>query len=545
MRQRFPRSKLTASAFSFPPASWLAHSAAAAFLPAALIGMSAPAGAADLSLKDGQPAIMAPARSWAGFYFGVQAGTLAGANNDLPPFRGGGDAGGGGGGGDADTGTPGIGGDGGDSFGVNADTTYSDALVGLHIGYNWQRGNLVYGVEGDIDANESLDRLIGSLRLRLGHGTDRALFYVTAGLAYVDIAQSLNNVVLGGDGGTGGVGGAADGGGGQGIVDDPGTGIISISTRGASEIGFVAGLGVEYRVTDQIGLGVEGLYYLFGEDYLAVAEDGDFFTLRARLTMHLDRGHETDSLKDTQPALARWGGWYMAAHTGAGFDAADDSIDSVDFNAGGDGGDGTAGDGDAGGGGGGGGGGGSAVARLDDDLSLIGGINLGYNVQRGSWVYGLEGDISFESEEKYSYLASIRGRLGYASGAYLFYATAGVAFARMESHSAIFADDGDDGLPGGDGPGGAGGLGGAGGIAGAVGEREDVVGYVIGAGVDARLTDRISVGFEGLYYSFDTDDGGAIPAEARLSFADNDEDDVFVLRGRLSYHLSIMEEPLK
>jgi opacity protein-like surface antigen len=472
---------------------------------------------------------------------------LLGADNDLSPFTDGGGGGGDGGDGAAvDPGIGGIGGAGGDAFLVDADTTYSDALVGLHVGYNWQRDNRVYGIEADIDANETLDTLLGSVRVRLGHATDRTLFYVTAGLAYVDVGDSISNVFVGGDGGDGGAGGAA-GITANGVVSDPGTGVVTLTREGASAIGFVGGAGVEYRLTNQIGLGIEGLYYTFGDDYLGIAEDGDFFTVRARLTMHLNRDQEMDSLKDSQPVLAHWGGWYMGAHAGAAFDASDDSIDSVDANAGGDGGDGTDGIGNGGGGGGGGGAGGSAVARLDQDLSFVGGVNLGYNIQRGSMVYGLESDISFENEEKYSYLSSVRARLGYASGAYLFYATAGVAFARLESHGGIFAGDGADGTDGGDALDGAGGVGGAGGVAGTLGgDPEDVVGYVVGVGVDARLSDRVSLGFEGLYYNFDGDgDGGAIPAGAAASFTDDDDDSVFVLRGRLSYHLSTTPEPLK
>jgi hypothetical protein len=548
MRQCFSQSRSINSARSFRHAPTLARGAAAVFLPAALLGMSAAANAADFSLKDERPAIMAPAKSWAGFYFGVQGGVLLGGDNDLAPFTDGGGGGADGGdGGSAGVGIGGIGGAGGDAFLVDADTTYSDALVGLHIGYNWQRDNRVYGIEADIDANETLDTLLGSVRVRLGHATDRALFYVTAGLAYVDVGDSLSNVILGGDGGDGGAGGAAPITA-NGDVDVIAPGVVTLTRQGASALGFVGGVGVEYRLTNQIGLGLEGLYYTFGDDYLGIAEDGDFFTVRARLTMHLNRDHdEMDSLKDSRPVLAHWGGWYMGAHAGAAFDASDDSIDSVDANAGGDGVDGTDGIGDGGGGGGGGGGSGSAVARLDQDLSFVGGVNLGYNIHRGSMVYGLESDISFENEEKYSYLSSVRARLGYASGAYLFYATAGVAFARMENHGGIFTGDGADGTAGGPGPDGVGGDGGAGGVAGTLGgDSEDVVGYVVGLGVDARLSDRVSLGFEGLYYSFDGDsDGGTIPAGAARSFVDDDDESVFVLRGRLSYHLSASPEPLK
>jgi hypothetical protein len=538
MPHRFSRHVFTNVAYR----SHLMPRLAAAVLPALLLG-TVPAAAADLSMKDEQPAIMAPARSWAGLYFGMQAGGLLQAENDLEPFRNGGEPGAGGGGGGLNgAGTPGTGGIAGDSFGVDADTTYSDALVGLHIGYNWQSGNLVYGVEADIDANNSLDTLLGSLRGRLGWASDRTFVYITAGLAYLSVADSVSNVFLGGDGGSGGDGGEAGGAGGVGA---PGIGVAPVVAEGGSGAGFVAGLGVEYRLTREIGLGLEGLYYTFEDDNLGITEDGDFFSVRARLTMHLDRDGSLESLKDSYPVLAHWGGFYIGAHAGAAFDASDDSIDSVDFNAGGAGTGGGDGITNAGGGGGGGGGGGSAVARLDDDLTFIGGLQLGYNIQRGLWVYGLEGDASFGDNEKYSYLASIRARLGYVSGSYLFYATGGVAFAGFDTANAIFASDGVDGTIGEASPDGDGGPGGPGGISGSAVSDEDVVGFVIGAGVEAKLTDRLSLGFEGLYYNLDRETDLSIPAEATLSYAGNEDNDVFVLRGRLSYHLSSQQEPLR
>ncbi len=74
-------------------------------------------------------------------------------------------------------------------------------VAGLHAGRNWQRGSMVYGVEGDIDyagikggADFAYDGgvsghlslrsdLQASLRLRLGYAVDRTLFYGTGGIA--------------------------------------------------------------------------------------------------------------------------------------------------------------------------------------------------------------------------------------------------------------------------------------------------------------------------------------------------------------------------
>lgn len=58
-------------------------------------------------------------------------------------------------------------------------------LGGVHAGYNWDRGTLVYGVEGDIDFTDiSFNTVdvdsISRLRLRVGLDTGSAFVYGTA-----------------------------------------------------------------------------------------------------------------------------------------------------------------------------------------------------------------------------------------------------------------------------------------------------------------------------------------------------------------------------
>lgn len=530
--------------------------AAAVSVPALLAGAALPAAAADLSYKDDRPAIVGHTGGgygWAGFYLGAHAGGVISDDDDAAPFSTGSNAGGGGGGGGA-AGLFQVGGAGG--LGGNAFSSFSntddgnDALAGVHIGYNWQKGNLVYGVEADLDAKDSFENVLGSLRARLGFGSDRALFYVTGGLAYFS-TEGTSGVFIRGASGDGGDGGDAflapgdPGGAGTGA-----TTVGSFSTGADSGWGWVIGGGLEYKVTQQVGLGLEGLYYSFDESS-GFSTDEDFFTIRARLTMHLDRSHGDSSFKDSYPALAsNWGGFYIGGHAGAQF-SSDDSVEHVDFNAGGDGGDGGDGIGiNAGGGGGGGGGGGTALAQFGGETGLLGGAHIGYNWQSGRWVYGLEGDASFGDSERFDYLASARARLGYTSGSYLFYATGGVAFAGIKQFDAIFAGAGEDGEDGGNAllllGNRQGGEGGAGGIAGALSSENDEVGFVLGGGVEAKLSDRMTVGFEGLYYFFDDNDADldAIPGgtTAILTGSDND---TLVLRGRISYQLSHGRDSLK
>jgi outer membrane immunogenic protein len=91
------------------------------------------------------------------------------------------------------------------------------------------------------------------------------------------------------------------------------------------------------------------------------------------------------------------------------------------------------------------------------DTNAIFGVKAGYNQQWGAWVLGLEGDVSsfhfnptvansgnpfittfpagsaqMSTNVETSWLATIRGRAGYAVDHWLFYATGGAAFANVK-----------------------------------------------------------------------------------------------------------------
>jgi outer membrane immunogenic protein len=88
------------------------------------------------------------------------------------------------------------------------------AIGGAQIGYNWQVGTFVYGLEADIQASgESGTKNVtdatgaitlsenrkmnyfGTARGRLGIAQDRVLYYVTGGLAYTTIKRSVTGLV--------------------------------------------------------------------------------------------------------------------------------------------------------------------------------------------------------------------------------------------------------------------------------------------------------------------------------------------------------------
>jgi outer membrane immunogenic protein len=142
----------------------------------------------------------------------------------------------------------------------------------------------------------------------------------------------------------------------------------------------------------------------------------------------------------------------------------------------------------------------------DSDAVFAGGGHVGYNWQRDSnWVFGIEGDIDGIDADDVNYVATIRGRLGWAAGPALFYATGGVAFLGLDDN--FFRDD-------------------------------TATGYVVGAGLDYKLRENWSVGVEGLYYNFE---------DNRDVFGFDDNVEFWNVRARLTYHFGgdRYAEPLK
>lgn len=140
-----------------------------------VLAVAEPCGAADLARPIYRKApvyqTFVPPFTWSGFYVGINAGygfgdsTLSGA---------------------------------GASTTVHPD----GALLGPTIGYNFQAGSAVYGIEGDIDYSwmrktadatgpcpscEVRNNYIATIRGRLGWAFDRWLPYVTGGVAFGDI----------------------------------------------------------------------------------------------------------------------------------------------------------------------------------------------------------------------------------------------------------------------------------------------------------------------------------------------------------------------
>ena len=78
----------------------------------------------------------------------------------------------------------------------NNPTNPSGFAGGVQAGYNWQSGQLVFGVEGDLQANGADDTFapwkfsnpwFGTVRGRVGYAFSNILFYGTGGLAFGEL----------------------------------------------------------------------------------------------------------------------------------------------------------------------------------------------------------------------------------------------------------------------------------------------------------------------------------------------------------------------
>ncbi len=154
-----------------------------AFAAAALILGTAGASAADMAARPytKAPVAIASVYNWTGFYLGAQVGYAWGDNRTTEFLTA--------------TGLP---------SGFNRNYTSDGFVGGAHAGYNWQFGQFVFGLEGDIEGADikggyrlantnGTDFRIdaqASIRGRLGVAFNNSLLYVTGGAAFADIEHT-------------------------------------------------------------------------------------------------------------------------------------------------------------------------------------------------------------------------------------------------------------------------------------------------------------------------------------------------------------------
>ncbi|MGO9172828.1 MAG: outer membrane protein [Rhodomicrobium sp.] len=161
--------------------------------------------------------------------------------------------------------------DGGNSIGYNDGDQSSRAqpqggFGGGQIGYNFQSGSFVYGVETDFQGGDLSDRVtgltangndfssresvdwFGTVRGRLGYAFGRTLIYGTGGFAYGDVRQHA-------------------------FVTD-GTDSVSLRNSGV-QTGYTAGGGIEYKITPAWSLKGEYQYIDLGSEKLSGFDNGN------------------------------------------------------------------------------------------------------------------------------------------------------------------------------------------------------------------------------------------------------------------------------
>jgi outer membrane immunogenic protein len=147
---------------------------------------------------------------------------------------------------------------------INGKVSASDTQFngGLLAGYNWQSGDRVWGIEGDISGLSDWSYL-ASIRGRYGVIYGNWLYYGTAGVGFVDSGGSISV---------------------------PGF----FNFNGINPTGLVVGGGAETKINSRLAAGVEGLFYWFPDDTqnvglgTSVKTSVDVFSIRARLTYQLD-----------------------------------------------------------------------------------------------------------------------------------------------------------------------------------------------------------------------------------------------------------------
>lgn len=367
---------------------------------AAILATALDAQAADMAVKTPYyKAPMVAIYDWTGFYIGVNGGVGIGRDRTLHTIP-------------------------GNSF----DSLYLQPQGGVgggQIGYNWQTNNtflgpLVVGVEADIQGadmrdghpvatglagivanyNQRLD-WFGTVRGRVGLVTGSVLSYVTAGYAYGNVRTNVTETL-------GGVSNA-------------------FSTE-RMQGGYVVGSGVEAALGGNWTGKIEYLYLNMGNKTDAFTALAVPQTLTSEIRESIFRVGLNYRIGGngiyTPVAAANWTGFYLGGNVGSGTGRDRDSLAIV--------------------------GGSTDRINLAPD-GINGGVQGGYNWQTSNIVYGVEADIQASSQRdnktcltctvglgaaydtKQPWFGTVRGRLGYAAGSTLFYATGGYAYGKVKT----------------------------------------------------------------------------------------------------------------
>ena len=404
------------------------------------------------------PVYMTPARSyktpveamwnWTGLYLGINAGYGVGKSQTDALF------------GDAVVGTP--------LFATNSSSRLDGFLVGTQAGYNWQAGPWLFGVEADIQATNQhagptyvcpgaiCNATITGVDTPATVAHDNRLDWFATVRGRLGVAVTPDTVVYA----TGGVAFAGIWNVGT-IVDSTAVVAPLFDIDERTKAGWTAGAGLESHLAGNWTGKIEYLHLDFGSASSATADPLNatplLLGLNTRITddvLRLGLNYKIDpgataasgdktgdsgkSRKAKTPAevVWTWTGLYLGGHVGYSRGWVSNTL--VDANP--------------------------AISPTTSAPTfggMYGGFQVGYNYLLPSrLVVGAEADISFPNffedglaaglgtaegtavTDQVDYVATLRGRLGYAFGHWLVYATGGYAWsqARLGETPGLLAD---------------------------------------------------------------------------------------------------------
>ncbi|MGE4372481.1 MAG: outer membrane protein [Xanthobacter sp.] len=300
-------------------------------------------------------------------------------------------------------------------------------MIGTQLGYNYQTGPWILGVEGDIGTGFLFSRTrcmgnwesicqndtdyVATLAGRVGYALDSLLIYAKAGAAFTRNSYTVS-----------------------------GSNYYGQFTGSSFQSGWSVGAGAEMPLTDKLSAKVEYTYLDFGSSDVTLGNGRQRSTIPLShsiqmLKLGLNWRPWDQPLPGNAPALPSpgrdWRGLYLGLHAGSMWGRNDWSN----------------------------GGGRFANTNIfghfpggSDTIGLLGGGQIGYNVQYGPWVAGLEGSWSaadlvsyaqcgvdnntggnFACKNSISSLGSISGRLGQSFGNVLLYGKVGAAWVKRSN----------------------------------------------------------------------------------------------------------------
>jgi opacity protein-like surface antigen len=461
-------------------------------LGTAIVILSAGAAfAADLPAKIPETPSTAPAFTWTGFYAGIHGGYGWGNTSYFWP----------------------VAGDISGSFAPFAGGRFVQRLdggtYGGHWGYNLQAGNWLLGLEASLDGSSITGhsgdqfagaapgasyngklRWFGSFTPRLGYARDNWLVYAKGGLAAGEIHAQLFNATS-----------------------------LLVTDQRNDHIGWTIGAGVEYALTSNWIFGLEYNYADLGEQTyggLLRKTTGTilgnpneyhlhpkFGTVLARLSYKPGEPRSIAAPIRTSISAGIWQGIYAGVHGGYGWGdmryswpLLGDTSNSFAPLAGGS-------------------------FRQDLDGGVYGG-HVGYNLQAGNWLLGLEASLNGSSiaghsgdqfpgagldpgssyNGKLKWFGSLTPRLGYARDNWLIYAKGGAAAGEVQVR---LADPVNPAFP----------------IF--IAENKDHIGWTVGGGIEYAWTSNWIFGLEYNYYDLGSQTYGGLLKSPGLTVVNSNE----------------------